>query len=190
MTMPPKAARFRIRTGTVPTQGRPAPKVAASAADDGFGDEPFPTAEQDVLGLAAHAEDEEIAAIRAEALTGRQLRTARRVAMKHGITAASDHDAVRLLRRKGIDPFTPAAALQLIGHDPAGEGDRPRLPQTVPLLARGQAPHHAVLRPFLPGYALPAAPAGHGQVAGIGGTVASFLVRHQARKGLQCVQPG
>ncbi len=132
MTMPPKAARFRIRTGTVPTQGRPAPKVAASAADDGFGDEPFPTAEQDVLGLAAHAEDEEIAAIRAEALTGRQLRTARRVAMKHGITAASDHDAVRLLRRKGIDPFTPAAALQLIGHDPAGEGDRPRLPQTVP----------------------------------------------------------
>ena len=132
MTMPPKAARFRIRTGTVPIPAGTPPGTAASGAGDGFGDEPFPTAEQDVLGPAAHAEDEEIAAIRAEGLTGRQLRTARRIAMKHGITAASDHDAVRLLRRKGVDPFTPAAVLQLIARDPADAGDRAHLPQTVP----------------------------------------------------------
>ena len=65
-----------------------------------------------------------------------------------------------------------------------------RLPQAVPLLTRGQAPHHPVLRPFLPGHAQPTAPAGHGQVAGVGGAVAGFLVRYQAGKGLQGVQPG
>ena len=47
-----------------------------------------------------------------------------------------------------------------------------------------------MLRPFLPDHALLAAPAGHGPVAGIGSTVAGFLVRHQAGKGLQRVQPG
>jgi capsular polysaccharide transport system permease protein len=52
--------------------------------------------------------------------------------MKHGIEAASDHDAVRLLRRRGIDPFRPAAALQLIERKPADNAGAPRLPQTVP----------------------------------------------------------
>ncbi len=130
MTTPPKAARFRIRTGTVPAPAKPPGRAAAS--DDGFGDEPFPTADQDVLGPAPETPDAEIEAIRAEGLTGRQLRTARRVAMKHGIEAASDHDAVRLLRRRGIDPFRPAAVLQLIERKPAEDAGTPRLPQTVP----------------------------------------------------------
>ncbi|WP_413871144.1 capsule biosynthesis protein [Albidovulum sp.] len=108
------------------------PPGRAAASDDGFGDEPFPTAEQDVLGPAPETPDAEIEAIRAEGLTGRQLRTARRVAMKHGIEAASDHDAVRLLRRRGIDPFRPAAVLQLIERKPAEDAGTPRLPQTVP----------------------------------------------------------
>lgn len=123
MTTPPKAAKFRIRTGA--SEKKPASPVA----EDGFGDEPFPTAETDVLGPSARTVEEEIEAIRAEGLTGRQLRTARRVAMKHGIEAASDLDAVRQLRRKGIDPFQPAAILQLIERRP--DTTRAQVPQTV-----------------------------------------------------------
>ncbi len=48
---------------------------------------------------------EEIAKIKQENLTGRQLRIARRLAQKHGVQATSDLDAVRLLRKRGIDPF-------------------------------------------------------------------------------------
>lgn len=123
MTTPPKAAKFRIRTGA--SEKKPASPVA----EGGFGDEPFPTAETDVLGPSARTVEEEIEAIRAEGLTGRQLRTARRVAMKHGIEAASDLDAVRQLRRKGIDPFQPAAILQLIERRP--DTTRAQVPQTV-----------------------------------------------------------
>lgn len=48
---------------------------------------------------------EEIAKIKQENLTGRQLRIARRLAQKHGLQATSDLDAVRLLRKRGINPF-------------------------------------------------------------------------------------
>lgn len=82
-----------------------------------------------MLAPAARSAAEEIEAIRAEGLSGRQLRTARRVAMKHGIEAASDYEAVRLLRKKGIDPFQPAAILQLIERRP--DPARAQLPQTV-----------------------------------------------------------
>lgn len=123
--MPPKAARFRIRTGTVPAAARP-------AAGDGFGAGPLPTGEEDVLAPASGTPAEEIEAIRAEGLTGRQLRSARRLAMKHGIAATSDEDAVRLLRRKGIDPFRPAAVLELVDRGTRDDTDRPHLPQTVP----------------------------------------------------------
>ena len=62
-------------------------------------------------------EDPEIDAIKAEGLTGRQLRMARRTALKHGITAASDYDAVRQLRGRGIDPFARSNMLELIVSD-------------------------------------------------------------------------
>lgn len=132
MTTPPKAARFRVRTGTgtPPPQGpRPPVTEDETEAGDGFGNEPFPTAEQDMLSGPPQTVEEEIEAIRAEGLSGRQLRTARRVAMKHGVEAASDLDAVRLLRKRGIDPFQPAAILQLIERRP--EPARAQLPQTV-----------------------------------------------------------
>lgn len=58
--------------------------------------------------------DEEMAAIRNEGLTGRQLRMARRVALKHGIEATSDFEAVRLLRRAGIDPFDKSTILDTV----------------------------------------------------------------------------
>lgn len=48
---------------------------------------------------------DEIELIKKENLTGRQLRIARRVAQKHGLQVTSDLDAVRVLRKNGIDPF-------------------------------------------------------------------------------------
>ncbi|QYK40493.1 MAG: capsule biosynthesis protein [Paracoccaceae bacterium] len=156
--------------------------------DDGFGPEPFPTAAApapapppqaparppgiappaaravpaanpgDIAGPGEVASEADLAAIRREGLTGRQLRLARRIAQKHGLAATSDFDAVRLLRRKGIDPFQRGNVLDLVlpGTPPEGaeaqtlpaampeppatgraltttpgEGDGVRLPQTV-----------------------------------------------------------
>jgi capsular polysaccharide transport system permease protein len=84
-----------------------APKADAPKADDTPPEpqEPnagMPTAEQ------------ELAAIRAEGLTGRQLRMARRIAQKHGLAPSSDFDAVRLLRQRGVDPFARGGKLELV----------------------------------------------------------------------------
>lgn len=87
----------------------------------------------------------DIDSIRAEGLTGRQLRMARRVANKHGLNPTSDFDAVRLLRQRGIDPFQRTNMLELVQAeagsipDPAAQS-RPaaakpetkvQLPQTI-----------------------------------------------------------
>ncbi|NCU20728.1 capsule biosynthesis protein [Candidatus Falkowbacteria bacterium] len=136
MTTGPKAKRFRIRPeakpGTTPAEA--APEVSPfEPVEDGFGGAPFPTAaaaDTDAPTTPGPNSAEEIAAIRAEGLSGRQLRTARRVAQKHGIEASSDFEAVRLLRRRGIDPFQPTGALAaLVG---AEVGDRVQLPQPLP----------------------------------------------------------
>ncbi|WP_336245316.1 capsule biosynthesis protein [Maritimibacter dapengensis] len=121
--------------------------LAANPREDGFGNRPFPgsaaadnssQAPQEP-GRAAEqrpAPEAEIAAIKQEGLTGRQLRMARRVAQKHGLPATSDYDAVRLLRRSGIDPFQAANMLQLVTADEGSKGQsqepRVQLPQTIP----------------------------------------------------------
>nr|WP_325250766.1 capsule biosynthesis protein [Amylibacter sp.] len=58
-------------------------------------------------GAVAHQPTarEEIEQIKKENLTGRQLRIARRLAQRSNLSPTSDLDAVRLLRRQGIDPF-------------------------------------------------------------------------------------
>lgn len=83
--------------------------------------------------------DTDLDAIRKEGLTGRQLRMARRLAQKHGLSPTSDFDAVRLLRTKGIDPFQHANMLELVvpknEAQPAGVPTAPgtvQLPQTIP----------------------------------------------------------
>ncbi|MDE0590509.1 capsule biosynthesis protein [Halocynthiibacter sp. C4] len=75
-----------------------------------------------------------LAAIREEGLTGRQLRTARRVAQKHGLTPISDFDAVRMLREQGIDPFKRSNMLDIVGPT-GGNNQTNTLPQaeTSPL---------------------------------------------------------
>lgn len=58
--------------------------------------------------------DQELEAIRAEELTGRQLRMAMRVAQRHGVKATSGLEAVHLLRAQGIDPFEPSTLLDIV----------------------------------------------------------------------------
>ncbi len=161
MITKPKAKKFRIRRnpfgslgGSEPARPEPASGAAAKPAteaeslfapagdDDGFaalgpiGRPPAqPAASGELSSAAELALDREIDAIRREGLTGRQLRTARRVAQRHGIAATSDFDAVRQLRRNGIDPFLRANMLELVVTDTEGNlpaqilGDH--LPQTV-----------------------------------------------------------
>lgn len=153
-----KAARYNIRRQETPAAPapRPAPVLVATATpgemlfdnpEDGFGDQKFETAGGPVASGARagnagspqepepsagpeanHPVAHELAAIRKEGLTGRQLRTARRLAQSHNLPATSDHDAVRLLRAAGINPFERGSMLDMVSAEPgtavaaAGEG--------------------------------------------------------------------
>ena len=75
---------------------------------------------------------EEIEKIKHENLTGRQLRIARRLAQKQRLQATSDLDAVRLLRKLGIDPFNRSGMMEVITGVPS-EGGAVALPATVRL---------------------------------------------------------
>ncbi|SFH20659.1 capsular polysaccharide transport system permease protein [Palleronia marisminoris] len=68
---------------------------------------------------APNPPETDLSAIQNEGLTARQLRMARRLAQKHDIAATSDHDAVRQLRLKGVDPFERSSMLELIVPDAA-----------------------------------------------------------------------
>lgn len=145
MTTPPKARKFRIRRSAdgVAATVRKVAKVPAPAAseddllfapgagDHGFGEESYLPDQAPAGGETAPAPDldQALAAIRAEGLSGRQLRTARRVALKHGIKAADDAEAVLLLRRKGIDPFSLASSG--LGVIRSGDEAQAQLPQAV-----------------------------------------------------------
>lgn len=161
-----RVRRFRIRR---PDPVVLAPVVLASPSraskvgddaffptpDDGFGDQPFPTAQRPATAAAndraapltavgPENAPQDMDAIRREGLTGRQLRMARRLAQKHGLPATSDFDAVRLLRQAGIDPLQRSSVLELVSSDDEGEpsatsraltvppkGDGVQLPQTI-----------------------------------------------------------
>jgi capsular polysaccharide transport system permease protein len=137
-----------------PVARPPTATPAAPVEDDGFGSDPFPTAQDAAVAMmeasAPRAADPatpgELDQIRKEGLTGRQLRMARRMAQKYGLPATSDFDAVRLLRAAGIDPFQKSTIMDMIsaegdtgeGRDPASraltvspQGDGVQLPQTI-----------------------------------------------------------
>jgi len=153
MTIKLSAKRFRIRRPdpvanpgprAVPAKATPTePGAMFEPAEDGFGDQRFPTAaaSDDVQTPADLAASTDIDTIRREGLTGRQLRMARRVAQRHNLPATSDFDAVRLLRRAGINPFERNHLLELVSSAAAPDGSRAltqlppgdgiRLPQTI-----------------------------------------------------------
>ncbi|WP_099827375.1 capsule biosynthesis protein [Oceaniglobus indicus] len=133
-------------TADAADRGRAAQAVRADAAmasgrqaDRAAGEPPTPTPAQDASISDADdvRSEDDINALRKEGLTGRQLRMARRLAQKHGLTATSDFDAVRQLRARGIDPFERSSMLELVV--PQNEGQtgtslgesRVQLPQTM-----------------------------------------------------------
>ncbi len=118
MTMKTGPEKFRLHG--------PGPLEAAAAHGEAAAETPPSRA------VAAPAPSD-VATSATESLTARQLRMARRLAQKHGIEAGSDIEAVRELRRRGIEPFERANMLRLVL--PEGEPDAPdaavHLPQTV-----------------------------------------------------------
>ncbi|MEM9582976.1 MAG: capsule biosynthesis protein [Pseudomonadota bacterium] len=141
-------------------------QMFAPPTDDGFGAQTFPTGGADPKPKAHQPKQakqaqapmpsnpaEAIDMIRREGLTGRQLRMARRVAQKQGLSATSDYDAVRLLREKGIDPFKRANMLELVVSD-AKEGKASQPGTSMQPLGKVGAPGTqltpAIQKPKLP----------------------------------------
>lgn len=101
--------------------------LAPDEDDDGFAGMSFPGGRaQPAPGPAPQAtppQDDaatlaaEVEAVRAERLTPRQLRVANRLAVAQGITAASDEEAVALLRRRGIDPLHRSALTRIVAEE-------------------------------------------------------------------------
>ncbi len=126
-----------------------------ATTEDGFGSQdfrPVPSGGQAAPNPSADPDDEALAAIAAEGLTGRQLRRARMLAQQHKLAVRSDMDAVLQLRRAGINPFARASLLEVVlpgtaqtapptnePADPAAQGralarlpgDQAQLPQRV-----------------------------------------------------------
>ncbi|MCR9272508.1 MULTISPECIES: capsule biosynthesis protein [Mameliella] len=169
MTMKPKAKKFRIRRSPA-AAALSGEGAETERSDPAVAPPPTPPAGRPQFsnaGTASKARSGEVASprqvagetdidsIRAEGLTGRQLRMARRVANKHGLEATSDFDAVRLLRERGIDPFQRTNMLELVQAEP---GDKPasppqskpepkvQLPQTVKL-EKAQLPSTETVSP-------------------------------------------
>lgn len=143
MTMKPKAKKFRVRR-SVGNPSQTGPQAAQST------DMPAsPEAHDGEISTAKEMKSSQnIDDIRKEELTGRQLRMARRMAIKNGLKPTSDLDAVRMLRAKGIDPFQRSNIIELLandgtnargqeaGEDRKGKNRRSKkiqLPQTVPV---------------------------------------------------------
>ncbi len=120
MTMKPRARKYRTR---------PPKRAAPDAVGSGDAGSAGTT-----TGKGKTPAGKAIAEIRKEGLTGRQLRMARRLAQKHGLSPASDYDAVRLLRERNIDPFGRASLLDLVVPEHADQQDEDniQLPQIAP----------------------------------------------------------
>ncbi|WP_062560600.1 hypothetical protein [Paracoccus aminovorans] len=121
-------------------QAAPEELFAAAAGDDGFGDMRFPGAAPRAPAASAPTPmAERIAAVRAENLTDRQLRMARRIAAMHEIDVESDHEAVVMLRDRGIDPFHRAAVGKILSEEGA-RAQAEAAPNTMPVPTRKNSP--------------------------------------------------
>lgn len=109
--------------------------------DDGFGNMRFPGAAAQPSNGTATSSDDRLAALRAENLTSRQLRMARRIAAMHEIEVASDLEAVIALRDRGIDPFHRAALGEVLSEEGARTlqaGAQKGLPVPAPQHGQGK----------------------------------------------------
>jgi len=109
MTMKPKAEKYRIRKPAATADLTSQAETAVSASPQTETGAEIPDKQRIVQGQTNQQQsvpnDPILDAIRQEGLNARQLRTARRVAEKHGLPFASDFEAVKVLRDRGIDPF-------------------------------------------------------------------------------------
>lgn len=136
-TPAPAAPVTPARTTGVATTPRPPRDSTRDHPEYNAVQPPETPAERPATRTDEEAEAEaEIEAIRAEELTGRQLRMAMRVAQKHGVKATSGLEAVRLLRRQGVDPFEHSTLIDIV-QNRAVPGralatvDAPALPKTI-----------------------------------------------------------
>lgn len=144
MITKPKIRRFNLRpefsAALAAKAARQATRVVSSALEgkqaankpDPSAPRPLPNAQEAAAMNAQQPAETELDAIRSEGLSGRQLRLARRVAQKHNLPATSDFDAVRLLRKAGIDPFEKASLLDLVSGDASVPQPQSRALTTVP----------------------------------------------------------
>lgn len=134
---PPPAAQ------TQPAAAVPAPRAQARPETRSEPETPLRLPEHGADLEGRPEVEAEVDAIRAEQLTGRQLRLAQRVAQKNGIRASTGIEAVRLLRRQGIDPFKLDTILSL-----ADEPEGPEPAQAEPARAEAGAngPSRALTR--------------------------------------------
>lgn len=132
MNTPPKSEKFRTRPPARPAAPSDAKLFAPAPEDDGFGDLQMNTSpdEKPPVLILGKEDEAAVAAVRAEGLSARQLRLARRVAIKNGLNAGSDFEAVVLLRAKGIDPFQRGNILQLVEQDSGVAATSHTLPST------------------------------------------------------------
>jgi capsular polysaccharide transport system permease protein len=138
MTTRPKAARFFLRRVERPAPPPPAgDDMPFANTEDGFGNQDFrspaPQGEPRALPgpLGPEADDQALAAIAAEGLTGRQLRRARLLAQQHKLPVRSDLDAVLQLRRVGINPFARSSLLEVVLPGTAAPAQAPENPGPV-----------------------------------------------------------
>ncbi len=113
MTTKPKTQKYHVRRRSAQTATEAAAAAAPSPPEPAAQGAGGPAGDVGNVGDV----DQQISDIRNEGLPGRQLRMARRAAQRHGLTPASDYDAVRLLRAKGIDPFQRSNLLALVVPD-------------------------------------------------------------------------
>lgn len=132
---PPRATAQTRPPRNVESTGatRPAPGASDAPQSQTTPETTQPSPPQTRTGEVASAAqvsgETDIEKIRQEGLTGRQLRMARRMAQKHGLAPTSDFDAVRLLRKKGIDPFQRANMLELVvGNNGETSEKEPQVP--------------------------------------------------------------
>ncbi len=147
MTMKLTASRYRIRRPTEAPAQADAARVGAPSATDAPTQIPHETTAPTPPQLATMVTppagtgnmEADLQAIRNEGLTGRQLRLARRIAQKHDLPATSDFDAVRVLRRAGIDPFQRTNMIDIVAGDGAAAGQAPQTSRALASVPSGPA---------------------------------------------------
>lgn len=121
------AKRYNTGRKASPVSEQP-PESLFEPQDDGLGPGIFAGKDKEPP-KAPPVTEEELATVRAEGLTARQLRLARRIAAKHNITGPSDEALVVLLRRAGIDPLQRSSMMDLVVSSRAEDGAQ--LPQKI-----------------------------------------------------------